>query len=184
MICGGAQPARIRPVHLLVTTSHFPRLELRLIPLRDLSPAEFPALAEHRVTLGGTRITLRVIGASSLVIVETDALALVELIACGAPTASALATAAVTGGPGSNSAVAVAQPGFSYSATLWTARFGDERAAPAYSHLVEHRFPGPYTPLTRIEAGERDGAILLRTRHDYPEAATVVWSESQLRFLP
>lgn len=167
-----------------MTTSPLPRLELRLTRLRDLSLMEYPALAEQQVTLSGVHVTLRVIGASSLVIVESASLALVELIACGAPGLSALATAVVSGGPGSNSAVTVAQPGFSYSATLWTACFGEERTTPSYPLQLEHRFPGPHAPLTQIEAAERAGALLIRTRHDYPEAGTVVWSESQLRFQP
>ena len=167
-----------------MTTSSLPPLELRLTRRREISIGEFPALAQRQVSLNGARVTLRVIGASSLVVVETGSQAFVELIACGVPAAPALASTAVSGGPGSNSAVAVAQPGFSYSATLWTARFGEVHATPAYPHSIEHRFPGSHSPVTRIEAGEEGGALLLRTRHDYPEAGTVVWSESQLRFLP
>jgi hypothetical protein len=165
-----------------VNPTSLPRLELRLLDSSMLLLDDFPAFAEQTVELGSVRATLRVIGASSLVIVQSASLVLVELIACGTPVSASLAAAAVAGRPGASSAVAVARNGFSYSARLWTARLGDERATTPYPHLVEHRFPGPGSPLTRIEAGEWEGMLHLRTRHDYPEAETVVWSESEWRF--
>lgn len=179
----GAQRFPPADVSSLVTTSPLPRLELRLTHLRNLSLADYPALAEQTVPLKNARLTLRVIGASSLVLIETAAFSLVELIACGVPAAPALACTSVSGGPGASSAVTVTLGEFSYSATLWTARFGSAQPDADYPHQLEFPFPGPHAPLTRIEAGERDGAIHLRTRHDYPEAGTVVWSESTLRVL-
>jgi len=146
--------------------------------------AHYRVFATHDLAFVDGAVRLHVIGASSLVLVQLPGLALAEVIACtdGVPPSPALARGVISLSSGSNAALSASDQRFSYQARLWAVPIDGEEPAGRWEHLLEHRFPGPGAPLTRIEAATTGGGLRLRTRHDYPEAGVTVWSESDWHF--
>jgi hypothetical protein len=159
-------------------------LQLVLACASDAEPARFSVFAAEELAFPWGRARLHVIGASSLVVVEAPGVSLAEVIACAWEGAAAapVAAARLPAGKGACASVACADAAFEYRARLWVGRPGEAPFPRPLPHSLAYRFPGPTAPLTRIEAEETPGGLLLRTRHDYPEAHAVVWSESEWRF--
>lgn len=156
-------------------------LQLILAPTGSVDPNAYHVLRSLELSCDGLELALYVIGASSLVRVVAPVGDFTEVIACeGAPApAETLGTARLRVGAGAAAAsLAVARPAFGYRVRLWTAALDAVPPEPPLPHLLEHRFPGPDRPLTRIEAAPARGGLRLRTRHDYPECGLAVWSES------
>jgi hypothetical protein len=139
--------------------------------------------------LGPWRLSLHVIGASSLVTVSlADGAVWTEIIACteGPVNGSSLVQTQVSLAPATCATAAVGDGRFTYHVEL-AAEALHTPAPPADlsgALVVEHRFPGPAEPRTRIVASARERphysqpALELLTHHEYPEKALAIRSRS------
>jgi hypothetical protein len=143
--------------------------------------------AQHRFPFRGGQVTLFVIGASSIVLVETGGTRLAEMIACR-PSRRGLASFCETGLPlrsDSQGHVLHNSGKYRYSGEIQGEAlsphvgFSDVRLV----QCLSHRFPSPGEPLTAIEAGEIEpGCLIVRTVHEYPEHDVRVLSRSRWEF--
>lgn len=147
-----------------------------------LDPRQFPAYAERQVTLGDLHLTLRVIGASSLVLARRGEAAWFELITCQDEAPGAVARVRSRLAVPGCAAVASARPDCTYEGRMWTLPLGRDPFSATLAESLEFTFPAPGDPATRIEAEATPQGFRLRTRHDYPELGAAVWSESEWRF--
>ena len=151
-------------------------------PANGLDLNRFEVFAKQELELEACRLQVHVIGESSLVIASTARGAWFELITCGQRLPGAQAHVRLTSGGSAAACVSSAKPGCAYAGRLFTQTVGSSPFAAPLPHAVEHRFPGPGDPATRIEVGPTGSGVRVRTRHDYPEAGLVVWSESAWEF--
>jgi len=163
-----------------------PDLRLFLLRSGQVRPEEYAVFATRDLVFPWGGVRLHVIGASSLVLVRSRAGEYAEVIACGQePDRAARLAEARVGVPGSLRLLVGEDGAFRYRASLYGTPLGGMSptgGSEELSHALEHRFPGPGSPLTRIEAGGDGRAFSLRTRHDYPEEEVTVWSESFWEF--
>jgi hypothetical protein len=140
--------------------------------------------AEHRFAFMDGHATLYVIGASSIVLVETRGVRLAEMIACG-PSRGGFRPSCEAGlslHAGSEGRVAHQSASFAYEGQIRAEKLqaGMSESARPLSQQVRYRFPSTAQPLTEIEADELEpGRLLVRTVHEYPEWNVSVRSSSR-----
>jgi len=157
-------------------------LRLALLPAAAVEARPPRVFARRDGEAAWGRYSLRVIGESSLVVVEWGGGALAELVTCGpAPGGRLLAGAVFSVAAGSAAGVSAAGAGFAYEARAWTEPPEPAAAGGAFPDRVEHHFPGGDSPATVIEADPSPEGLAVRTRHDYPERGVTVWTRSTWR---
>jgi hypothetical protein len=150
--------------------------------------AHHQVFAEHGFPFGDGRVTLYVIGASSIVLVEYSDLRFAEMIACGPSRRGfeSVCEAGVMLVPGAQGRISRLTNRCRYRGEMRAeAGFPAEtcKADGRLPHRVSFRFPSADRPLTEIEAGEVEpGRIVVRTTHEYPEHSVVVRSLSRWDF--
>lgn len=157
-----------------------PPLELYLAHCTPTELARYRTFASRVLETRWGRCELRVIGASSMVVVATAHQTWLEVIACAeAPASHSLAAARLEGAVPASAACALSLPDLEYSAELTAHSPAELHQAGQWPVLLEYRFPGPGRPLTRLEAQPGPAGLLVRTLHEYPEADAIVLSETR-----
>ena len=149
---------------------------------------EHQAFAEKRFPIRDGSVEMRVIGASSIILVQTSGMALAEVIACGEipPVVVPLVEVGVslTLGPeghGVHTSQALRYDGRIRTFALKSGE-GPKRVA-SLPHFLEHRFSSEGSPLTDIDGGEdSERRLMFRTWHEYPELGIYVRSGSMWEF--
>jgi hypothetical protein len=144
--------------------------------------------AEHRFAFAEGAATLYVIGASSIVLVETEELSLAEIIACGPKHGglSPFCEAGLSLQAGCEGRAAHQSRRFSYAGEIWTEALSRERTPQPLcgdGQQVSYRFLSEGQPLTEIDALEiGSGRLVVKTVHEYPERGVRVLSHSRWEF--
>jgi hypothetical protein len=144
--------------------------------------------AEHLFELWSGRASLYVIGASSIVLVETAGFRLAEMIACGNTRGGfrPFCDAGLSLQSGSEGRVSHQSVHLRYSGEVRASRLSSPTPSEGNregSERVSFRFPSARQPLTEIEASEVEpGRLVVRTVHEYPEYGVLVLSHSRWEF--
>jgi hypothetical protein len=157
--------------------SSFPNLRLFLMDAAALDLRDYEVYASREVRWPAGRLTCYVIGASSIVVVETPQAAVAEVIAClDTPPSDMLAMLRIDPKPNYCAKLSVFGPHLTYGALIGTQALGGgpwlEKAE------LEYRFPGDPSPRTAIDWSAEDERLTVKTLHEYPEAGVVVESAS------
>lgn len=155
-----------------------PNLRLFLCDGAALDLREYEVYASREAAWGSGRLRFYVIGASSIVVAERGGMLLAEVIAClDREPAAMLLSLPFHPEAGAPARAAAMRAGYLYTASLSASTF--HPSPPAVSdRCLEHRFPGPGSPRTRIHWDFDEEALVIRTWHDYPEADLTVRSVS------
>lgn len=141
--------------------------------------------AERRFAIEHGQVTLYVIGASSIILVETPVARLAEMIACGSTRGGfgPYCEAGLTLRAGCEGQVLHRSDRLAYSGGIRAEALSREHSSeelPGEIEQLRYRFPTPGRPLTAIEASEPEpGRLSVRTVHEYPEHDVRVISHSR-----
>lgn len=147
--------------------------------------------AEHRFPIQGGEVSLFVIGASSIVVVEVDALRLAEMIACGPSRQGfgAISEARLELQVGGHGRITSRATHYRYQgevrseALMSCVDAGGDAGGDRLPEKLRFRFPTTGSPLTLIQAAEVEPGLLeLATVHEYPEHGVRVLSRSRWDF--
>ncbi len=141
--------------------------------------------AERRFAWPHGHAALYVIGASSIILVETPTGRLAEMIACGSARGgfgsyceTGLSLSAGSAGQIVHRSERIAYTGEIRAEEL--SRHSSQESCHGLWEQLQYRFPTPGRPLTQIEASELEpGRLSVRTIHEYPEHDVRVISHSR-----
>jgi hypothetical protein len=150
---------------------------------------DYPVFAEKRFPFLDGYVELRIIGASTLILVEAARFRLAEMLTCGpVPSGtSPLIEAGLCPQLESEGKAVYKTDPLHYEARIRTFPLSADatpRRSPSLPHFVSFRFPAE-GPLTDVDGGEmKPGYLMFRTWHEYPENGVYIRSGSTWDFRP
>jgi len=160
-----------------------PNLRLFLADAADVDLRDYEIYASHESRWARGVFRCFVIGASSIVVVETADVRIAEVIACGTEVPPrCLASLDLPRELNVLDRVQSFRGGCSYGAVLLALPLRHPAPAGPRANVLAHVFEGPGSPRTEICWELSDTGVEAHTLHEYPEAGVAVRSHSLWQF--